>query len=77
LSEAVAAPPAVPVKHVHERQAGNVAGIVREVIGHIHTTEAPGAGKQPFALERGPCVHRIGWFLIAEFHGVLEHLDEA
>ena len=61
---------------IKQRDVGPLERFV-QLVGHLHATETAGAGQQPFPPQNLPAVHRVGNVLIGEFHGVLEHLDEA
>ena len=50
----------VPVEHVHEGQAHNVRGVVGQLLGDVHSTEAARASEQAFALELLPSVDGVG-----------------
>ena len=54
----------VPVEHVHEGQAHNVRGVVGQLLGDVHSTEAARASEQAFALELRPGVNGIGRLLV-------------
>ena len=66
----------VAIQKVHVRKPFQVGAIVGELVGYIDPPEAPRAGEKTFSPESFPGVHRVGGFLVAELHRVLEHLDE-
>lgn len=61
---------------IKQRDVGQLERFI-QLVGHLDATETAGAGQKPFSPQNFPAVHRVGNILIREFHGVLEHLDEA
>ena len=61
---------------IKQRDIGQLKSFV-QLVGHLHATETAGAGQQPFSPQNLPAMNSVSNVLIREFHGVLEHLDEA
>ena len=61
---------------IKQRDVGQLERFI-QLVGHLDATEAARRGEQAFPPQNLPAVHRVGLVLVAELHGVLEHLDEA
>lgn len=61
---------------IKQRDVGQLKRFV-QLVRHLDATKAASGSEQAFSPQNLPAVHRVGLVLVAELHGVLEHLDEA
>lgn len=61
---------------IKQRDVGQLKRFV-QLVRNLDATEAARRGEQAFPPQNLPAVHRVGLVLVAELHGVLEHLDKA
>ena len=61
---------------IKQRDVGQIESLI-QLVWNLDATEAASRRQKPFPPQNLPTVHRVGLVLVAELHGVLEHLNEA